>query len=348
MLAYYPVAWELRPQSFAFPLFVATLWLVLADARRPSPLVFAALPLIALWTNLHGSVVLGAALVSLHGLVTILRKRRPSPRGLALLLAPWACIFASPYAAHLPAYYEKILVGGHFRQFLTEWAPTTLTPITAPAYLLLLGGLWLLGRAGRNVPLLDKLVFVGAALLAFQAVRNVGWIALVAVVVLPQFLDRLRGPAFEPRRLNRFLALTMLAAVVAAVASVAAKPADWFTTKFPAGAAQAATRTAGAHGRVFATAPYADWLLWTHPELAGRIAFDGRYELLSRTQLQQLARFETRIGNWLAPVHGYRVFVLDRQSERPLARALVRALPARVIFSSPQVVVLERRTSSRP
>ncbi len=64
MIAYYPVASVMRPQSFAFPLFVATLWLVLDDARRPSPRVFASLPLLVLWANLHGSVLLGAALVS--------------------------------------------------------------------------------------------------------------------------------------------------------------------------------------------------------------------------------------------------------------------------------------------
>ena len=131
LIAYYPVASVMRPQSFAFPLFTATLWLVLADARRPSRRIFAALPLLVLWTNLHGSVVLGAMLVSLAGLVAIVQQRRPSGRGLALLLAPWACVFASPYALHLPAYYEKILVGGDFKQFVTEWRPTTLTANTA-------------------------------------------------------------------------------------------------------------------------------------------------------------------------------------------------------------------------
>ena len=65
-----------------------------------------------------------------------------------------------PYALHLPAYYEKILVGGDFKQFVTEWAPTTLTLARRAVYLLVLGGLWLLGRAGRSAPLLDQLAFV--------------------------------------------------------------------------------------------------------------------------------------------------------------------------------------------
>ena len=61
-----PWAWQLRAQSFAPLLFVAVLWLLIADGR-PSRRVFAVLPLLALWANLHGSVVLGATLVALYG-----------------------------------------------------------------------------------------------------------------------------------------------------------------------------------------------------------------------------------------------------------------------------------------
>src|SRR6476469_8195809 len=86
LIAYYPVASVMRPQSFASPLFAAVLWLVLADARKPSRRVFLTLPLLVLWTNLHGSVLLGAMLVSLAGLVAMVQQRRPSGRGLALLL----------------------------------------------------------------------------------------------------------------------------------------------------------------------------------------------------------------------------------------------------------------------
>jgi hypothetical protein len=334
----------MRPQSFAFPLFTAVLWLVLADARQPSRRVFLTLPLLVLWTNLHGSVLLGAMLVSLAGVVAMVAQRRPTMRGLALLLLPWACVFASPYALHLPAYYEKILVGGDFKQFVTEWAPTTLTPTTAAVYLIVLGGLWLLGRAGRAIPLLDQLAFALTAVLAFEAIRNTAWIGLVALAVLPPLVDRLRGsPAEEPASLNRILAVTILAAVAISVVGVAAKPTSWFTTGFPTSAAQAAVEAAGPQGRVYATSPYADWLLWSRPGLGGRIAYDARFELLSQAQLKRIARFQARAGNWLPMARGYSVFVLDRGTDRALERSLIRQLPARVVFSSPQAVVLRRR-----
>ena len=342
LIAYYPVASVLRPQTFAFPLFAAVLWLVLADARHPSRRIFFTLPLLVLWANLHGSVVLGAALVSLAGLVPMVARRRPSGRGIVLLLAPWLCVFASPYALHLPAYYEKVLVGGNFKQFVTEWAPTTLTAKTAAVYLLVLGGLWLMGRAGRGVPAIDQITFVFAALLAFDAVRNTAWIALVSLAVLPQMLDRLRSPAVEPRRLNRVLSVAILALVLISVAGVATKPTSWFTGDFPPAAARAAADAAGPRGRVFAVNDYADWLLWKRPDLIGRVAFDARFELLSGAQVKRLVRFEPRAGDWLKTTRGYRVFLLSGASDRLLARALIRRLPARVVYRSPQVIVLQR------
>lgn len=340
LISYYPVAVVMRTQSFALPLFTATLWLLLDDARRPSRRVFVTLPLIVLWANVHGSVILGAGLVALAGLVTLARARRPDARGLALTFLPWACMLASPYATQLPAYYTKVLVGGDFSHFVTEWAPTTLQLITIPVFILVLGGLWLLGRNGRAVPAFDQLAFLAMAVIAFQAIRNIAWFALVALAVLPPLVDRLRAPVDEPRRLNRILALSLLSLTGVALGGVAAKPENWFTHAYPARAAQAATRAAGPYGLVFATSAYSDWLLWSEPQLAGRVAFDVRFELLTQSQIEKIARIQNAAGDWRADLRGYRVFVLGPGPDATLDHALRRGLAARVAFRSPQVVVL--------
>lgn len=342
VLAYYPVASVMRPQTFAFPLFTSTLWLLLADARNPSRRVFWTFPLLVLWANLHGSVLLGAALVSLGGIVTLVKERRPTAHALALLLVPWTCVFVSPYALHLPAYYEKVLIGSGFKQLVTEWAPTTLGIVTAPVFALVLGGLFLIGRAGRSIPMFDQLAFAAMAVVAFQAVRNIAWIALVALAVLPPLVDRLRSPVEEPRRLNRILSLVVLGSLLVAVGGVATKPTSWFTHAFPTGAARTVERAAGPKGHVFATSPYADWVLWRDPGVAGRIAFDTRFELMTRSQLLQIARIQDSAGRWVRSVRGFRVFVLGPKVDRTLEHALLRALPVRVAFNSPQVVVLRR------
>ena len=61
-------SFQLRAQSFAFVLFVVLLWLLSAESRAPSKRVWLFVPILILWANLHGSVVLAAGLVVLAGL----------------------------------------------------------------------------------------------------------------------------------------------------------------------------------------------------------------------------------------------------------------------------------------
>jgi hypothetical protein len=347
LVAYYPEASVLRPQSFAYPLFVAVLWLLVTDGRAPSRRVFLVFPILALWANLHGSALLGAGLVSLAGLVGLAEAARAhprdlSPRALLLTLGPWPCLLLSPYAVHLPGYYHQILVGGDFSHFVTEWAPTTLSPTTAPVYLLVIAGTWLLGRAGARISTFEKLAFLAISVLAFQAVRNAAWLGLTALVVLPVLVDAARRPVAEPRRLNRLLATVVLAGLVVTLLAVVANPPRWFTSGFPSAAAEAAARAAGPKERIFAMSPYADWLLWSHPELRGRVAFDARFELYTDRELSALGAFQSRVGDWTKTARGYDVFVLDSRENGALRTALVRSGVARVVYAQGDIVVLRR------
>jgi hypothetical protein len=347
LIAYWPEAVVMRPQSFAYPLFVAVLWFLVDELRRPSRRVYLVLPILVLWANLHGSVVVGAAVVSAFAVTEIAASLRSRPRtvhlrSLVLLAAPWLCVLASPYATSLPHYYRLIFSSG-FGSYVTEWAPTTLTLAHAPVYLLALGGLWLFGRTGNRASWFEKLAFLGLTLLAFDAVRNAVWLALFSLVVLPRLLDALRAPAVEPKRLNRLLALGMLALVGVATLGVAFEPASWFTQGYPAATGNAAAAAAGAHGRVFANERYADWLVFEHPQLAGRIAYDSRFELLTSRQLRSVQGFRNLIAGWRGTVRGYPVLVLDRQDDAEPIRALLRTKGARVVSRRGPIVVLRQR-----
>src|SRR5207248_1015257 len=107
----------------------------------------------------------GRGVGALAAAATAARRLRGSARA-----APWICLLISPYAVQLPSYYHQVLVGGDFSHFVTEWAPTTLSLTTAPVYLLVIGGVWLLGRAGGRISTFEKLVFLASSVLAFQAV----------------------------------------------------------------------------------------------------------------------------------------------------------------------------------
>jgi hypothetical protein len=348
LVAFWPGAAVMRPQSFAYALFVGVLWLLLDDLRLQSRRVYLVFPLLVLWANLHGSVIVGSALVSGYALVELAGSLWKEPRDLrtrsvVLLVAPWLCVLASPYATSLPHYYRTIFSSG-FGNYVTEWAPTTLTLAHAPVYLLALGGLWLLGRTGRLTSAFEKLAFVGLSLLALDAVRNAVWLALISLVVLPRLMDTLRAPAVEPKRMNRMLAITMLVGVAVATVAVAFEPGSWFTKQeYPTSAENAAATAAGSHDRVFANERYADWLVFEHPQLAGRIAYDSRFELLTSRELRSVAEFRNLVAGWRSTVRGYSVLVLNKVDDAKPIGALLRAREARVVVRRGPVVVLQRR-----
>jgi len=260
-----------------------------------------------------------------------------------LLVAPWLCMLASPYATSLPHYYRTIF-SSSFGSYVTEWAPTTLTLVHAPVYLLALGGLWLLGRTRRTASAFEQLAFVGLSLLALDAVRNAVWLALFALVVLPRLMDTLRSPAVEPKSINRLLAIAMLVGVALATVIVAFKPASWFTKEqYPVAAENIAATAAEANGRIFANESYADWLVFEHPQLAGRIAYDSRFELLTSRQLRSVVEFRNRVNGWRSTIGGYSVLVLDKVEDHQPIKALLRAGEARVLARRGPVVVLQLR-----
>src|SRR5579884_4306611 len=307
--ALWPEASVMRPQTFAYPLFVAVLWLLLED-RRSSSLRHA--------------------------------PRRLDGRSLVLLCAPWLCVLASPYATSLPHYY-RLIFSSRFGSYVTEWAPTTLTLARAPYYVLALGGIWLLGRASRRASSFETVAFLGMTFLAFDAVRNGVWLALLSLVVLPRLLDSLRAPAVEPKRVNRLLALAMIAGVAVATIAVALEPASWLEQNYPAAAANAAAEAAGPSGRIFANERYADWLVFEHPRLAGRIAYDSRFELLTSRQLRAVTAFRSLVAGRRSTVRGYRVLVLNRIDDAKPIRALLRSGQAHVIDRRGPVVVIRLR-----
>src|SRR5439155_11412364 len=115
--------------------------------------VWLVLPLLLLWANLHGSVVLGAALVASHGL---LLARRHRFRGLVLAGAAPATLVASPYGLALVGYYRWMLVASPLRKYVTEWRPTTLGVGTALFFLTALAIVFALGRHGRTLSIFER------------------------------------------------------------------------------------------------------------------------------------------------------------------------------------------------
>jgi hypothetical protein len=341
--------WQVRTQSLAFPLFVAVVVLLTLDARTPSSRVYLVLPLLCVWANVHGSIVLGVARTAVRGLDLLARGSRR--RGAALTAAAPLCLLASPYGFQLVGYYRSTLFNPAFHALVNEWQPTTLGLATGSFFVLLAGAGWLLGRSRPALTRFEWLALAVTGAAGLDAVRNVGYFALVALMFLPAALDRAwPAPRSAPgRRLDAAISIAALAVVGVMALNILGRPLSSLTDPNDPAAAVAVVRAVerAPETRVFADVRFADWLIWEQPSLAGRIAYDIRFELLSHRQLAEIYAFNDPLGrSWRIASAGYPVLVLDRIDDAQAVHALARAPGVRVLFSGPELVVFERRRAT--
>jgi hypothetical protein len=342
----------IRAQVLAEPLFVSLLALLAAESRKPTRRVLLAFPLLVLWANVHGSVVLGAALVALLGVVEAWKARGSRLLRPALLaVAPWACIFGSPYGLHLTSYYSSTLHNPVFPKYLTEWAPPPPLSIWGiPLFVLGAVGIYLLGRHSSAWTGFEKAAFALTLVGGLLAVRSIPWFTITGALLLPSLLDlerRAGRPASTEGR--RVVALAGVAVSLLLVLHGLASPGNSIATDWPKGATAQVTRVLSAdpQARVLATYELADWILFRVPEARGRIAFDGRWEILPPSEFRRLMDFHGHGG--LTPnrvARGYRLLVVDPQGEGALLRSFEHKQGARVLFRGGRVVVIDRGASA--
>jgi hypothetical protein len=337
VVAFVPFSFVLatvRTQTFGALAFAVVMALLTNDARRPSRWVWAVLPVLALWANLHGSVLLGASLVALRGVtLAVVPDRRG--RGVALMLGTAVAVLASPYLAHLPEYYRHTAFNPEFKH-VTEWQPTRPSLSNAPFYLLLFVAAWAFGRRPRALTTFEWLALLVTGVAGMAAVRNAGWFAMTAVMTLPLVF----APAPVVRRQHGsgwLIGLTPVALFVALFINAAARMETWLASAsaYPAGPARAVEQVTSRNpsARVFADVRFADWLLWRDARLAGRVAYDARYELLTADQIDRIRRFNKQErDDWRRATAGYRVIVLDEAPTGPRARALLTGSGARLVY----------------
>jgi hypothetical protein len=176
-------------------------------------------------------------------------------------------------------------------------------------------------------------------------VRNVVWLPLAAVVLLPPALASWSPEPVSRSRMRPVLAVVALAGALGVGALAAGISSSSLQRSWPQdqgdAIATAATRTPGL--KVLADPGYADWLLWQHPELRGRIAFDVRFELLGTRGLKAVVHLEHAAGpTWAQPFAGYRLALWSHAANPELVDALRGAPGARVLARSGSVYAFLR------
>lgn len=324
---------QVRTQTLVLPLFVAVFALLAADARRPGRRVLLTLPLLVVWANLHGSVALGAGLVALYGAVPVVRGRRSAA---ALLAAPLALV-ASPYGFGLAGYYRLMLLHPPLAGVVTEWRPVAASAATAPFLVTAFAGAALWGRHRRVLTGFEQWALPLLLVAAVAAVRNAVWFELAFALALPRLLDAAlpaAAPSAGAQRLYRLAGGVAAAVAVAVLAAGVARGDGWFACDGSPTAAAAVAHAAGTHGLVLADDVHADWLLWERPALAGRVAYDVRFELLTRRQLTRVVGLDhAERSPWARCGRAMRVVTFDS----PAARRLL--VSSRVLNRGARVIV---------
>ena len=362
---YLVTAVSIRTQGLAYPLFVATLWLLASEVRSPvrRRRVYWVFPMLVLWGNLHGSVTMGAGLAVLYGLVLLLSNvRRMGLRGLAdaralafVAISPLT-LLATPYGTGMVHYYRTTLLNPQFSRIVTEWKPAMSVPALAiPLFVLIaltavaFARVVVQARRGtaRWPQLYDVLTLSALAIGAVMAVRNLTWFGLALVVLLPAILTQANAGRPAPLRRSRtnlMLALAMIAVGVMATVAIMGRPTGWFTSTYPTKAIPTlrALISQHPHVKILADVRYADWLIWEDPRLfSGRVAYDTSFELLSTSQLSAIADLAANDSGARRLLDGAGIWMLY-PGNHSVNRTLLRRPRVHVVSRSKRVIIALR------
>lgn len=336
---------QLRSQSLALPLFMCVYALLALDDRRPGRRVLWVLPLLVLWANVHGSVALGAGLVLMHG-IGLSRRRSVRTRGLVLVACSPLTLVATPYGFRLVAYYRLMLLHPPLASFVTEWKPAAVSVMTAVFFVSAFGLCALLGAHRHILTKFETCALPLLLIAALVAVRNAIWFELAAAVALPRLIDIARprqvDRTIRVARRNSLFGAAALSVVAVFVAIEFIRVPSLIESHTPPTAAAIVARAAGASGIVLADENHADWLLWQQPSLTGRIAYDVRFELFTKPELEQLKLLLAGSHPvWQRCGEQARVVTFDGPSDEQAAiRERVLSRNSKTIVNSPDFIAV--------
>jgi hypothetical protein len=198
-----------RPQLFAYPLFIAVYALLWRYRRGGVGRSVWCIPvLIAIWANVHGSFALGVGLIWLVVLGELLSHAMPTMGGqpvstraearerlrtlVLVALLSTAAVLINPRGAGIIGYVSNLLGSRPVQTFASEWQPPNPTAgLGVLFYPALLSLFAVLALVRPRVSLTDLLLVLAFAWLGVSGVRHVVWFGLVSAPILAEALPRL-------------------------------------------------------------------------------------------------------------------------------------------------------------
>lgn len=176
-----------RPHVLTLPVMVAWAAVMVRCMDRRAPPPYFALPLLVLWANLHGSVILGLGLIGPAVLEALADKKRSEWPGVLMVWLPFSALALvasclTPYGWGSLLMPFETLGAGDALNYIAEWRPQDFSRPGAFEFLLL-AGIFALSR-GLTLPVVRVLVVLGLTHFALTQVRHADLVAVLAPLYL--------------------------------------------------------------------------------------------------------------------------------------------------------------------
>jgi len=329
---------QFRPQMFTFVLLGALLALLARhNYRRRAPL-WTAVPLMAVWANLHGGWIVGIATLAMYtagATIHDLAVGAGLRRGIRLAAVTGSALLATllnPYGFGLWRAVAWALLAPYKRLANVEWQPMFFALaqqwhqahsgiFVYAAVLALMAGLvvaFILAPDTSDLPLVAvaAMMCVGAWL----SVRNMGLVAVTASAPLARHMDLLgqkwRGgaPARASRPVNQLVIFALCVALMLKT-DVFSRRLD-LDQPYPAGAL-GFMRAHQLTGRILNDWNWGDYLIW-HAAPASKVFIDGRDDTvypLEVVRQYMLFRFDLPNGSRVLDAYPHDYVLISRSAE---------------------------------
>jgi hypothetical protein len=162
-----------RVQLFSLALFPILCALLRAESRRPSRRIWLVVPLLALWSNLHGAALLGLAVVVAYALFLEFRRRPLVATG--LVIAAPISLLATPALLGTVNYYHGLLTNVAAQRGAGMWGPLSLSQ-PFDVIMIVAAAVLAFSWHRRRPPLWEMVVTIALAALTVKADRDGVWL----------------------------------------------------------------------------------------------------------------------------------------------------------------------------
>lgn len=203
----FPSLAVVRVQLFSVALFPLLLALLRAEARAESRRIWLVVPLLALWSNLHGAVLAGLGVLLVY--LALDRARRAPLEAAVVAVAAVAACCLTPALERTPRYFYGVLENDAARRGVGLWAP--LSPTRPFDVILAAAAVLLLVPAVRSRPRRWELAaLLALAAMTIHATRSGIWLLLAAAPLAAGALGGVREAAPRLTRTALFVGLGVI------------------------------------------------------------------------------------------------------------------------------------------